>query len=186
MSFCKRDAWYISIHAPHAGGDRTAYLFLDALEISIHAPHAGGDPCGAGSSFALFVFQSTPPMQGATRCHRMRARLGLDFNPRPPCRGRPDKTMPFTGVAVFQSTPPMQGATRCHRMRARLGLDFNPRPPCRGRPDKTMPFTGVAVFQSTPPMQGATSDGLCSLDFTVISIHAPHAGGDGAVLWWPM
>ena len=33
----------VSIHAPHAGGDRDLLAQALAERVSIHAPHAGGD-----------------------------------------------------------------------------------------------------------------------------------------------
>ena len=83
--FCR----FISIHAPHAGGDlslrdviRLPILFQSTppmrgatpitrphsayFIISIHAPHAGGDAEGLVYPDFSVEFQSTPPMRGAT------------------------------------------------------------------------------------------------------------------------
>ena len=61
------DRLEISIHAPRAGGDRFAGDYANAGEtISIHAPRAGGDR-GAKAYPAMHpIFQSTPPVRGAT------------------------------------------------------------------------------------------------------------------------
>ena len=81
---------YISIHAPRAGGDKDLELHVAKQGIiSIHAPRAGGD--------ALIV-----KVDGLTdiSIHAPRAggdgKFGIDlpdalgdFNPRPPCGGRP-------------------------------------------------------------------------------------------------
>ena len=80
----------ISIHAPRAGGDAVALMGPVVVgRISIHAPRAGGDgtfmvvsgvhedfnprpPCGGRRPVAtdgfvfLLLFQSTPPVRGAT------------------------------------------------------------------------------------------------------------------------
>ena len=57
----------ISIHAPRAGRDvSAAYLRVLDLSISIHAPRAGRDPARASFSSAMWVFQSTRPVRGAT------------------------------------------------------------------------------------------------------------------------
>ena len=58
--------WTISIHAPRAGGDYTAVVALEVLFISIHAPRAGGDNFVPTDRRYVFVFQSTPPVRGAT------------------------------------------------------------------------------------------------------------------------
>ena len=123
--------------------------------ISIHAPHAGGDANLVDHDKRMPRFQSTPPMRGAT--------------PTRPMRIHPQQ---------FQSTPPMRGATyvkwlkyianfiSIHAPHAGGDLhditpndqskDFNPRPPCGGRPLAAC-FPAVdLIFQSTPPMRGAT------------------------------
>ena len=78
----------ISIHAPHAGSDVQMGGDRVQVQISIHAPHAGSDgsktcstrsstnfnprpPCGERPSATVIslssmLFQSTPPMRGAT------------------------------------------------------------------------------------------------------------------------
>ena len=78
----------ISIHAPRVGGDIGAEPLALSDCISIHAPRVGGD--------FLFIatipddlFQSTPPVWGATRTRTVRIKPAINFNPRPPCGGRP-------------------------------------------------------------------------------------------------
>ena len=101
----------ISIHAPHAGSDPAkAETFTQAIGISIHAPHAGSDdnvaffygpelyfnprpPCGERLGVkkdldGKLIFQSTPPMRGATRNDVDMRHEQMDFNPRPPCGER--------------------------------------------------------------------------------------------------
>ena len=79
----------ISIHAPRAGGDALRrFLYIRLFVISIHAPRAGGDsalrlwlyfrihfnprpPCGGRPTMMILtsttmIFQSTPPVRGAT------------------------------------------------------------------------------------------------------------------------
>ncbi|BBB49048.1 hypothetical protein Pelsub_P2279 [Pelolinea submarina] len=168
---------YISIHAPHAGSDRLRQFGVFLIQISIHAPHAGSDfpwtkitpfryyfnprpPCGerlfpSGFPSAPFLFQSTPPMRGAT----------------------PDVKVVKTWF-TFQSTPPMRGATippvdlpissyiSIHAPHA--GSDWNPK----------YKQNRFSTFQSTPPMRGATLDLFLRNAIQHISIHAPHAGSD--------
>ena len=147
------------------------------MKVSIHAPYAGSDVSTSTGSHIFGLFQSTPPMQGAT--------ASVSGN---------------TGTKLFQSTPPMQGATagvgiRPHHTGVSIhapyaGSDsvsrilrsrqsrFNPRPLCRERQNNQLYCSRKDRFQSTPPMQGATIyDNL--LQFTdVVSIHAPYAGSD--------
>ena len=39
-------------------------------------------------------------------------------------------------------------------------------------------MVGCPLFQSTPPVKAATGDGLGSITFNIISIHAAREGGD--------
>ena len=146
----------ISIHAPRAGGDQTWETW------SIGPTHFNPrPPCGGRRQRLLLIpagdrlFQSTPPVRGATdQCsigfdigkisiHAPRAGGDLllmclktvlgDFNPRPPCGGRLYAQKYRCSLIEFQSTPPVRGATLPrwrHRSRSQY---FNPRPPCGGR-----------------------------------------------------
>ena len=170
----------ISIHAPRVGGDYKLsarewenYDFnprppcggrrhqglrgQNRAAISIHAPRVGGD-VGIDKLGAKSVgFQSTPPVWGATCRRSFTQKCRSDFNPRPPCGGRPchaDKCI--NAKLGFQSTPPVWGATSPRRCRSGSTGYFNPRPPCGGRPIMLIPI------QST----------------SKISIHAPRVGGD--------
>ena len=78
----------ISIHAPRVGGDVFDLIERAHNLISIHAPRVGGDPCEA-------------IMIGGR----------YDFNPRPPCGGRPASAVGGLTGSRFQSTPPVWGAT---------------------------------------------------------------------------
>ena len=124
----------ISIHAPRVGGDSImAYRQLvkrdfnprppcggrlgppsDAQKstlISIHAPRVGGDFSGIGNAIGSVIFQSTPPVWGATSPGQSR-----------------------TYSRLFQSTPPVWGATAAPPRPRCPFHHFNPRPPCGGRP----------------------------------------------------
>ena len=112
-------------------------------------PNTIRDPLGK-------VFQSTPPVWGATdvaqggvggshisiHAPRVGGDLGVsitagaarDFNPRPPCGGRHQHG-------------------RCSGQKSG---HFNPRPPCGGRRNKGLHWHFRRLFQSTPPVWGAT------------------------------
>ena len=67
-SFCVGKHIRISIHAPHAGSDDVERAESEVFKrISIHAPHAGSDCVVSPYSSIPFLFQSTPPMRGATQ-----------------------------------------------------------------------------------------------------------------------
>ena len=167
----------ISIHAPHAGRDRSE--LRHSQRAKYFNPRA---PCGARPLYTYFfapivLFQSTRPMRGATgnsepvgpetviSIHAPHAGRDppavsarsrtMDFNPRAPCGARPAMT------------------TR--RLRS---PDFNPRAPCGARPQPTVRTFSESEFQSTRPMRGATRFTCIIGSGPRISIHAPHAGRD--------
>ena len=101
------------------------------------------------------LFQSTPPMRGATMANAGIKADQADFNPRPPCGERQPGTL--SGYREIY---------------------FNPRPPCGERLDTNTGNPIEVVFQSTPPMWGATSSLPATCQVLSISIHAPHVGSD--------
>ena len=104
------------------------------------------------------LFQSTPPVRGATRDQCARNHI------------------PFF---MFQSTPPVRGATsRSLPLLFTTFSSFNPRPPCGGRPRGFHGHGVFGVFQSTPPVRGATHVLPEATHGGRVSIHAPRAGGD--------
>ena len=125
------------------------------------------------------IFQSTPPVRGATKMF-FPAPCGASgyFNPRPPCGGRPGEFLADDSEDKFQSTPPVRGATHWGRL-AMLQQEISIHaPPCGGRPVPSMGQYAFMVFQSTPPVRGATEIQIALLVSGEISIHAPRAGGD--------
>ena len=101
----------VSIHAPYAGSDSAKEARVLAAEVSIHAPLCRERRRSRMEESSFWMFQSTPPMQGAT-------------------------VFPENSLAskVFQSTPPMQGATKASKSPLTRTNSFNPRPLCRERP----------------------------------------------------
>ena len=92
-------------------------LFLDEVKayraISIHAPYAGGDDDFAGFIAYVMQFQSTPPMQGATRTVIPPLYVQVAFQSTPPMQGATGyNSARIADSEKFQSTPPMQGATQ--------------------------------------------------------------------------
>ena len=74
----------VSIHAPRGGSDVVRSCYTLQWRVSIHAPRGGSD-LEPGGLRIVTVFQSTPPVGGATSapCCCPRAGTGC-FNPRPP------------------------------------------------------------------------------------------------------
>ena len=80
---------------------------------------------------------------------------------------------------MFQSTLPTRGATAWRRFSVSSLSGFNPRSPRGERPIFVASCFVIPKFQSTLPTRGATC--LCRIlcaVFSLVSIHAPHAGSD--------
>ena len=101
----------VSIHAPHARGDKLVRRAEIHVLVSIHAPHARGDTVTLNNMHPMTQFQSTPLMRGATGRFGARRRA----------------------AAGFQSTPLMRGATSGIYRTTSSRTCFNPRPSCEGR-----------------------------------------------------
>ena len=131
-------------------------------------------------------------------------RVYTDFNPRPPCGGRPAQSarlLPgpcisihapraggdsggrifFPPSATISIHAPRAGGDPTPKQPAVSNQNFNPRPPCGGRHSGILSDEEFAAFQSTPPVRGATIEQIFISRRTKISIHAPRAGGDNKV-----
>ena len=102
------------------------------------------------------MFQPTPPARGATSGRALGRPNPPCFNPRPPRGGRPALAGTPFGALEFQPTPPARGAT--------AGAAGN--------------AITVALFQPTPPARGATPSIAVESPASMVSTHAPRAGGD--------
>ena len=168
----------ISIHAPRVGGDPQQPTQPPHGDISIHAPRVGGDRLEAAPLRAELIFQSTPPVWGATasmsaRCAQMgisihaprvggdtlysRTRTRIEISIHAPRVGGDElnqKTQIFP--LRFQSTPPVWGATAiCDALSRVIDISIHA-PRVGGDADGTEAYADALVFQSTPPVWGAT------------------------------
>ena len=146
----------ISIHSPHARGDRCASDRLHNINaISIHSPHARGDH-GRRKTIAAFEFQSTPLMRGET--------IGVEIK----------TTSSFT----FQSTPLMRGETSERHVRFR-GLQISIHSPhARGDGVVVERVLDGAISIHSPHARGDATPAHATPAAEHISIHSPHARGD--------
>ena len=103
------------------------------------------------------IFQSTPPMQGATILHIPSLLFLYYFNPRPLCRGRHKEIPSNKQVTNISIHAPYAGGDGSQ------GPGFTVRP----RISIHAPYAGGDVI------------GWIQLPEEDISIHAPYAGGDG-------
>ena len=137
---------------------------------------------------ALYVFQSTHPLRGATILSMSAEGICQHFNPRTPCGVRLTGPALPSRALLFQSTHPLRGATPprspgsaamsnfnprtpCGVRPMRRGDrqqkqgDFNPRTPCGVRRHDVQQTVQVFLFQSTHPLRGATRPTRVMLPF---------------------
>ncbi len=107
------------------------------------------------------MFQSTPPVRGATPERRQLVLAFQSFNPRPPCGERQETRITVKTPGTFQSTPPVRGAT--------LGI-----PDCRVAHD-------VSIHA---PRAGSDIMSGWLKRLIIVSIHAPRAGSDSRGGHW--
>ena len=141
--------------------------------VSIHAPHARGDKSDLLLS-PLWLFQFTPLMRGATQT-RDESTTSQRFNSRPSCEGRPELAAFGVAGESFNSRPSCEGRQGKTERRSSMGVSIHA-PHARGDLLKGCQ-NNQQGFQFTPLMRGATSSAeRCSKVY--VSIHAPHARGD--------
>ena len=127
------------------------------------------------------LFQSTHPVRGATMSvlafHRTE-----QFQSTHPVRGATPKDVAMMMALLFQSTHPVRGATRGRGSLHVQCRYFNPRTPCGVRPPG--PGTGAAPLHFNPrtPCGVRRSRHAVVRAYPRISIHAPRAGCDLAVI----
>ena len=149
----------ISIHSPHARGDKLQALEPRAEKISIHSPHARGDKCPRLCAFQLCQFQSTPLMRGETLRWRV--------------------LFPLTSISIH--SPHARGDLSPQSF-LRLEMYFNPLPSCEGRPFRRFyPFKTVPISIHSPHARGDVETARGYIGTPYISIHSPHARGDSGV-----
>ena len=146
----------ISIHSPHARGDRVPVPMRGRWRtISIHSPHARGDDADADGRTRGGHFNPLPSCEGRLYCST-RMLTPANFNPLPSCEGRPYAALDWlTGGPISIHSPHARGDKErrarafgslqisIHSPHARgdklytslscSALYFNPLPSCEGR-----------------------------------------------------
>ena len=100
----------ISIHSPHARGDRSDLCGRCFYAISIHSPHARGDPAHNDYQPLLQYFNPLPSCEGRLNAIKNTS-IFFHFNPLPSCEGRLKAIYNKICLGGFQSTPLMRGET---------------------------------------------------------------------------
>ncbi len=171
----------ISIHSPHARGDRTGHSPggtghfnpLPSCEgrhqlsstWSVRSPHFNPLPSCEGRLFtgshadfkARYEFQSTPLMRGETAVTIIGA---IDprhhFNPLPSCEGRPIASRaPSRRLQNFNPLPSCEGRRKLMSNDMTDFRNFNPLPSCEGRPCcEDHVATAIRHFNPLPSCEG--------------------------------
>ena len=188
--------------APRGARQRLDGVERQGICISIHAPLAGRDrrtelrpPIGT-------YFNPRAPC-GARRGYRQVQRgEGSDFNPRAPCGARliidiykkpantisihaPHAGRDYDGIAIVQEGKYFNPRAPCGARPPPLDRlvrhgDFNPRAPCGARLIISDFAAAFAYFNPRAPCGARLGSCSGNARGEDISIHAPHAGRDGA------
>ena len=132
-----------------------SYLNGENAEISIHAPRAGGDEARRLQCCFQALFQSTPPVRGATT-HFGDGDFLFEISihaPRAGGDGYDGRIGLYVDISIHA---PRAGGDAKISDRRVYEIDFNPRPPCGGRHALRALKSRIKRFQSTPPVRGAT------------------------------
>ena len=128
--------------------------------VSIHAPRVGSDIETMSSNISGSVFQSTPPVWGATLALQT-ALAKTSFQSTPPVWGATQTfvdTFKSLGVSIHA---PRVGSDAKLKGEEAEHLAFQSTPPVWGATSVFVSRPSSVLFQSTPPVWGATR--LCSL-----------------------
>ena len=168
----------ISIHSPHARGDKQSHQRIVVRHISIHSPHARGDRSLSPREVLRMRISIHSPHARGDPSDSVSATYSMHFNPLPSCEGRrpkPRKKAPALTISIHSPHARGDGGEK-HRGR---GRQFQSTPLMRG---ETCWGVGrcwaASAFQSTPLMRGETALAEAGEPEPAISIHSPHARGD--------
>ena len=128
----------VSIHAPYAGSDAICTVTCSSMYGFNPRPLCRERLTGFLWWSRVQMFQSTPPMQGATRADRADLPGDAGFNPRPLCRERHPSPSNMTSVSY----------------------GFNPRPLCRERRWRYRFSFSVPQVSIHAPYAGSDSLGM--------------------------
>ena len=98
-------------------------------------------------------FNPRPPCGGRPLLY-LRQPAQKNFNPRPPCGGRRPALMRPAIKEVFQSTSSVWRTTWVTKAAQANNRNFNPRPPCGGRQRSRKGRAPAAHFNPRPPCGG--------------------------------
>ena len=144
------------------GATRPARARTKHKNISTHAPLAGRDGNRRGKSPAIFLFQPTRPLRGATGCWRIALRSTERFQPTRPLRGATAHRPRGDRRSEISTHAPLAGRDFAQVIRIRELKAFQPTRPLRGATAWIWTTKTLKKFQPTRPLRGATSRRRCT------------------------
>ena len=167
----------MEIHAPRVGGDPWPRPPRPAYKHFNPRPPCGGRPLSTPDRWRCWHFNPRPPCGGRLAQARLIQELEV-FQSTPPVWGAtvlPKQEPLATYISIH--APRVGGDLH---LDGHLGLEqhFNPRPPCGGRPDASRPRHPPPDFNPRPPCGGRREPIFHADEEEGISIHAPRVGGD--------
>ena len=125
----------ISIHSLRVEGDEIITAIVTFITISIHSLRVEGDVQAIVTALPTLDFNPLPPCGGRPCRNGIILLWLLHFNPLPPCGGRPAKALrcrvsrPISIHSLRVEGDPVS------KRAGEGGGNFNPLPPCGGRPE---------------------------------------------------
>ena len=126
---------------------------------------------------SILPFQSTRPVQGATKRSSIRPKC-WPFQSTRPVQGATNSIRIYCDGTSISIHAPRAGRDRAYCRRFQGSVDFNPRAPCRARPPRSPVLTRRAYFNPRAPCRARQRRLRFYRADSKISIHAPRAGRD--------
>ena len=130
---------------------------------------------------AVFKFQPTRPLRGATNVAIPSPPYFLRFQPTRPLRGATTLVSAETTPTEFQPTRPLRGATQPATVFPASRSNFNPRAPCGARRDFQLFMKRLRKISTHAPLAGRDEQRGIQPKAGEISTHAPLAGRDSRI-----
>ena len=168
----------ISIHSPHARGDRQPTSYRQQQQHFNPLPSCEGRPLRYLSRRAGWGFQSTPLMRGETR-YSERFSVAANISIHSPHARGDFLPIPFfcTTLKISIHSPHARGDLSTIHL-ATSTMHFNPLPSCEGRLRPRIAHNIIINFNPLPSCEGRRPCCRVYSPLIWISIHSPHARGD--------
>ena len=155
-------------------------MIVDRLIISIHSLRVEGDILGVLETRWHIIFQSTPSVWRET-CSHFSGYTGKDFNPLPPCGGRPccgSAMWNFCSISIHSLRVEGDAVVLLQFL---VHVEFQSTPSVWRETPSVADCSASPIFQSTPSVWRETYDLWQVLNQQAISIHSLRVEGDQLV-----